>query len=155
MTVVAHVYGCRAWWHRGIVLVGLLCYGSSGGCGLGFFGRNPCRLARHRRGAASGWHLPFLKGVVATRSLLPSVCRGNPRTYGPGSSTRFPSWRCCLVLDGSALGACGGASSEGASIVGHRSLVDPLMFHFLSSFLFFGFVWVLLPQRLWCCVCTV
>ena len=63
--------------------------------------------------------------------------------------------RCCLVLDGSALGACGGASSEGAAVTGHRSLVDPLMSPFVFAFLFFGFVWVLLPQLLWCCVCII
>ena len=48
--------------------------------GQGFFGRNPCRLGRHRRGAACGWHLPFLKGVVATLRPLPYVLR---ETLGP------------------------------------------------------------------------
>ena len=51
---------------------GLLSVGSFGEA-AGFFGRNPCRLGRHRRGAASGWHHPFMKGVVATLPLLPRV----------------------------------------------------------------------------------
>ena len=36
-------------------------------------------------------------------------------------------------------------SSEGTAVAGHRSLVDPLMSPFVFAFLFFGFVWVLLP----------
>ena len=36
--------------------------------------------SRHRRDAACGWHLPFLKGVVATLRPPPLVYRGNPRT---------------------------------------------------------------------------
>ena len=46
-------------------------------------------------------------------------------------------------------------SSEGAAVAGRRSLVDPLMSPLIFAFLFFGFVWVLLPQLLWCYVCIV
>jgi hypothetical protein len=36
------------------------------GLWMGFLGRNPCQLDRHRRGGAFGWHRSFLKGVVVT-----------------------------------------------------------------------------------------
>ena len=76
MTVVAHVGGRRDWWHRGFILGGAPVLQIVRWLWTGFFGRNPCRLARHRRGAAYGWHLPFLKGAVATRRPLPSVYWG-------------------------------------------------------------------------------
>jgi hypothetical protein len=48
------------------------------GLWIGVFGRNPCRLARHRRGAARGWHHSFLEGVVAGLRPLALVCRLKP-----------------------------------------------------------------------------
>ena len=57
-----------------------------------------------------------------------------------------------MVLDGSMLGVWW-FISEGAAGAGYRSLVDPSMSSFFSSFLFFACVGVLLPQHVWCCVC--
>jgi hypothetical protein len=54
LTMVAYAGGRQDWWWRGVTLVGLLSIGSPTSCGWGFFRRNPCRLARHRRGAAFG-----------------------------------------------------------------------------------------------------
>jgi hypothetical protein len=44
----------------------------------GFFGRNPCWLARHRDGATRGWHRSFLEGIMATLHPLPFVYQGEP-----------------------------------------------------------------------------
>ena len=67
------------------------------------FGRNPCRFVRHRRGAAFGWHLSLLKGVVATLRSLSTV---SGETLGP-MLVRATAWRSFLkvLLDTRRFGA--------------------------------------------------
>ena len=132
--MVAHAGGWLIRWWRGLVLVGS-CATDRPGLRTGFFGRNPCRLGRHRRGAACERHPPFLKGVVATLVPPPHVPGETLGPIGPGSSDRF-------LLEGAAWYSTvrrwkrGGTFSEGAAVTGHRSLVDPPMSPFVFFFLF-------------------
>ena len=85
--LVTVTLGRRRWWLRirggacwRVVSLAVSGFGLAGSYGvdrpglrMGFFGRNPCLFVRHRRGAAFGWHLSFLKGVVGTLHLLPCV----------------------------------------------------------------------------------
>ena len=143
MSVVTHAGRWLIRWWRGLVLVGS-CATDRLGLRTGFFGRNPCRLSRHRRGAACGRHPPFLKGVVATLVPPPHVPGETLGPIGPGSSDRF-------LLEGAAWYSTvrrwkhGGTFSEGAAVMGHRSLVDPLCLLLFSSFLFLWVVCAVAP----------
>ena len=85
--------GDTYWWVACLVVsrprpYRLLCYELSGVVDRVFRG-NTCRLDRHRRVAASRWHLSFLMGVVATLRPLRSVSGETLGPVGPGSSVRF------------------------------------------------------------------
>ena len=112
------------------------------GSGCMRVGRNPCWLARLRRGDACGCRLSFLKGVGCTPSPLPprvpGETLGSVRAAASSSSHSF-----LKVLFGMWLVGVLGAwwnSPEGAAVAGHPRLVDlPLLALVSFSFLFLVF----------------